>query len=119
MSERTSSEQPQQPDPVQEAMDVASTLAASQAELERYQALLALPGLSPEAAHWLSGQVRSARAAVKLGQKALRFQEQQQDQQEDPNVLSLLRLSPPLLQGPLTQSPAPNPGSPTKPATSG
>jgi hypothetical protein len=110
MSERISSapsqSAPQQPDQALQQASLQEQVVAAQKELERYQALAALP-LSREAAHWVNDQVRSARAVVQLGMKALRHEQAQQQNPEDehdPYVLSLLGLSPPSPPTPPTPS---------------
>lgn len=123
MSEQRSSAPAQsgtpQPDQALQQASLAEQVVAAQNELERYQALAALP-LSPAAAHWVNDQVRSARAVVKLGEKALRHEQAQQEaqQEHDPYVLSLLGLSPPSPPTPPTPSDDQSLDSSTKPGTS-
>ena len=104
------------------ALSLEEKLQGAAADLQLYQSLAAKPGLSPMAARWVNDQARSARSALRLYQKALLYQDNQEDeaqaQEDDPYVLSLLGLqqSP---QGQPTASTGRKASSSTKPGTFG
>lgn len=98
-------------------------LALAEQDRERWKAAAANPDLSPRAAGWALDLARSAGAEVRLRQKALAWQNQQDNpilQGDDAALAQTLQLplssSPPSPQSP---SEIPSPDSSISPATSG
>ena len=101
-------QKPQDKQPEPEASPQESLSAAS-ADQEKWQAVAAKPGLSPQAAAWAREQARSAQAEMSLWQRAV-----QPGPPPDPALMNTLSLQPPL-----PSSAEQNPPSPTKPETLG
>src|SRR5208282_5822346 len=100
-------QQDKQPEPEASPQE---SLAAASADMEKWQAVAAKPGLSPQAAAWAREQARSAQASADLWQKALQPVPPQQNEALA-NILSL--------QDPATSLGEPNPPSSIKPGTLG
>ena len=119
MKSPQSSQQDQQPAPP----SPEQKLLAAQQDVQRWQQVAASPNLSPRAAAWALEQARSARAEVKLRQKAAAYQAQQENplEQGDDAALAVV-LGLPLNGSPQSQpNPSPTGQQPpsTSPATSG
>ena len=95
----------QEPTPEQKAALAAQDYA-------KWRALAATPGLSPRTAAWAADAARSAKAELRLRQKAAAFQEgQDANPTQDPNITRLLGLQP-------NDSTPSTAGSSTSPGTS-
>ena len=103
------SDKPEQP----AELSPQESLAQAQADAEKWAKIAAHPSLNPKASAWAADQARSARASMKLWQKAIAYQQDNPD--ADPNRPEVS----PSLRGPLPFSDLPSLISSTKPGTSG
>src|SRR5208337_4837803 len=81
--------QDKQPEPEASPQE---SLSAASADMEKWQAVAAKPGMSPQAAAWAREQARSAQASAQLWQKALQPQE---GPPPDPALMNTLSLQDP------------------------
>src|SRR5208282_640278 len=81
-------QQDKQPEPEASPQE---SLSAASADMEKWQAVAAKPGLSPQAAAWAREQARSAQASAQLWQKAL----QPVPPQPNEALANILSLPPP------------------------
>ena len=113
----------EQPQPV----SLEEKVAQAQRDLAKWSAVAQDPTLSPRAAQAAANLARSSAAALKLGKKALLFQQGMAEDPENPNpdygasdpaLLTLLGLTP-SPQNRTTSSPQSPPASSTRPGTFG
>jgi hypothetical protein len=105
--------QPEQP------LSLPQKLARVRSEQEEWARIVADPTLSPEAAYAARQAYRSSQAAVKLGEKALAWQQEQNQPSEQGEQFMLARaLGMPSLPSQLQSGSVPNPDLPTGPGTS-
>ena len=103
------SDKPEQP----AELSPQESLAQAQADAEKWAKIAAHPSLNPKASAWAADQARSARASMKLWQKAIAYQ------QEGPEADLAATTGLPSPRGPMSFSDLPSLLSSTKPGTSG
>lgn len=95
MKSRPSSQKSKQSAPP--SLSPREKLQAAQADYEKWSAVAAKPGLSPQAAAWALGAARSAKAEADLRQKALDWlmaQSQNGESEADQDLSRLLGVQP-------------------------
>jgi hypothetical protein len=75
-------------------MSLPEKLAQARADVAKWSQIAALPNLSPSAALFARNMARSSQAAVTLGEKALAYQQQENDPEAQANLMRLLGISP-------------------------